>query len=318
MDEIGRIERRLKLHDLRVLVSVVQHGSMVKAAAHLGTSQPAVSRTITDLEHSLGVRLLDRSPQGLIPTPFGHALTKRSISVFDELRQGVKDLKFLTDPSSGEVRIASPVAVAAGFASAVIDRLARQHPRMVCHLLLDDPANDPGGSYRALEERKVDLFIARIVGPLADNLESQLLFDDPLYVVAAADNPWSRRRKVRLDDLMNEPWILPPLDTPLGAHFLEAFRMAGLNLPEAAAVSSIGIARIALVARGHFLTIASGHVFKFFGPNAPIKALPIDLSRTSRPIGIVTLKNRTLAPVVQFFIDCAHELARSLPSNKSV
>jgi DNA-binding transcriptional LysR family regulator len=69
MDEIGRIERRLKLHDLRVLVSVVQHGSMVKAAAHLGTSQPAVSRTITDLEHSLGVRLLDRGPQGIIPTP---------------------------------------------------------------------------------------------------------------------------------------------------------------------------------------------------------------------------------------------------------
>jgi DNA-binding transcriptional LysR family regulator len=100
------------------------------------------------------------------------------------------------------------------------------------------------------------LFIARIVGPLADNMESQLLFDDPLYVVAAADNPWSRRRKVRLDDLMSEPWILPPLDTPLGAHVLEAFGMAGLNLPDAAVVSSIGIARIALVARGHFLTIA--------------------------------------------------------------
>src|SRR5262249_53397773 len=130
-------------------------------------------------------------------------------------------------------------------------------------------------------------------------METQLLFDDPLYVVAAADNPWSRRRKVRLDDLMSEPWILPPLDTPLGAHFLETFRVAGLNLPDATVVSSIGIARIALVARGHFLTIASGHVFKFFGPDMQIRALPIDLSGTSRPIGIVKLKNRTLAPVVQ-------------------
>ena len=74
VDEVDRIERRLKLRDLRVLVSVVQHGSMVKAAEHLGTSQPAVSRTISDLEHSLGLRLFDRSPQGIVPTPYGHAL----------------------------------------------------------------------------------------------------------------------------------------------------------------------------------------------------------------------------------------------------
>src|SRR5215470_14163049 len=158
MDDIGRIQRRLKLHDLRVLVSVVEHGSMVKAATHLGTSQPAVSRTITDLEHSLGVRLLDRGPQGIIPTPYGHALTKRSISVFDELRQSVKDLAFLADPASGEVRIAASTTIAAGFASVVVDRLARRHPRMVCHLVLDDTSNDPHRSYRTLEERKVDLF----------------------------------------------------------------------------------------------------------------------------------------------------------------
>src|SRR5262249_33749472 len=91
-----------------------------------------------------------------------------------------------------------------------------------------------------------------------------------------------------------------------------------LNLPDAAVVFSIGIARIAMVARGHFLTIASGHVFKFFGPDMAIRVLPIDLSGTSRPIGIVTLKNRTLAPVVQVFIDCAHELAKRRPAVKPV
>jgi Bacterial regulatory helix-turn-helix protein, lysR family len=86
MAETERIERRLKLHDLRVLMSVVQHGSMVKAAERLATSQPAISRAIADLEHSFGVRLLDRGPRGIVPTPYGPALIKRSVTVFDELR----------------------------------------------------------------------------------------------------------------------------------------------------------------------------------------------------------------------------------------
>jgi DNA-binding transcriptional LysR family regulator len=84
MDDTERIERRLKLHDLRVLMSVVDQGSMAKAAERLATSQPAVSRTIADLEHSLGVRLLDRGPRGILPTPYGRALIKRSVTVFDD------------------------------------------------------------------------------------------------------------------------------------------------------------------------------------------------------------------------------------------
>src|SRR5262245_65223608 len=89
MDDIDRIERRLKLHDVRVLISVVQAGSMHKAAERLATSQPAVSRAISDLEHALGVRLLDRSPQGIEPTQYGRAIIRHGLAVFDELRQGV-------------------------------------------------------------------------------------------------------------------------------------------------------------------------------------------------------------------------------------
>ena len=152
MDATERIERRLKLHDLRVLMSVVEGGSMGKAAERLATSQPAVSRAIADLEYSLGVRLLDRGPRGIVPTPYGRALIRRSVAAFDELRQGVKDIEFLADPTAGEVRIAAPIATAAGFVAAVIDRLARRHPRVVCHLITGELAM----IYRALEEREVD------------------------------------------------------------------------------------------------------------------------------------------------------------------
>ena len=77
MDPIDRIERRLKLHELRVLMAVVEAGSMNKAAERLATSQPAISRAISDLEHALGVRLLERNPGGILPTQYGEAIIRR-------------------------------------------------------------------------------------------------------------------------------------------------------------------------------------------------------------------------------------------------
>ena len=123
MNEIGRIERRIGLHDLRVLMTVVQAGSMGKAAKLLATSQPAVSRSIGELEHALGVRLVDRSARGIEPTPYGRALLKRGTAVFDELQQSIKDIRSLADPTVGDLTIGASIAIAEGFVCSVISRL---------------------------------------------------------------------------------------------------------------------------------------------------------------------------------------------------
>src|SRR5882672_7875033 len=108
-----RIGRRLKLRDLRILMTVVECGTMGKAAARLAISQPVVSKAVADLEHALGVRLLDRSHGGVTPTPYGRAILHRALAAFDELRQGVKDIEFLNDPTAGEVRAGGTPPMAA-------------------------------------------------------------------------------------------------------------------------------------------------------------------------------------------------------------
>src|SRR5262245_1174373 len=315
MDDTERIARRVTLHDFRILMSVVDGGSMSKAAERLGTSQPAVSRAIGDLEYSLGVRLLDRSSRGVVPTPYGRALIKRGIAIFDELKQGIRDIELLADPTAGEVRIAAPMALATGFVAAAIDRFARQYPRIVCHLVVDRVEQ----TYRTLEERNVDLVIAFINAPIAeDHMEAEMLYLESQYVVAATRNPWSRRRSVRLDDLTQEPWALPPPDSVLGAAHAHIFRTSGLDVLTATVLCTSGVARMCLVAAGRFLTIASETVLKFVGRDMAIKALPIDLPDTERWVGIIALKKRTLTPVAQRFIDCARELARPLATGKAV
>src|SRR3954471_7413761 len=86
---------RLRFRDLQVFVAVVQCGSMGKAAAQFGITQPSVSELMSSLESTVGFRLLDRNSQGVEPTMYGRALLKRAIAAFDELKQGLRDVEYL-------------------------------------------------------------------------------------------------------------------------------------------------------------------------------------------------------------------------------
>jgi DNA-binding transcriptional LysR family regulator len=130
-----RLKRRLKLRDLDTFVAVSQWGSMAKAAARLSTSQPAVSKAISDMEHTLGVRLLDRTARGVEPNLYGRALLKWSGAIFDDLRQGINEIEFLADPTTGELRIGTTEPMVAGILPAILDRLSRQHPRIGFHVV---------------------------------------------------------------------------------------------------------------------------------------------------------------------------------------
>ena len=113
MEWESRLGRRLRVRDLYILSTVVKTGGMAKAARQLAMTQPSVSAAIANLEHMLGVRLLDRSPRGIEPTIYADAMLKRSVAVFDELKQSVKDVAFLADPTAGELRIGCPESIRA-------------------------------------------------------------------------------------------------------------------------------------------------------------------------------------------------------------
>jgi DNA-binding transcriptional LysR family regulator len=308
-----RIGRRMKLQDLHVLMTVMQVGSMGKAAQRLNISQPAISRSIAELEYALGVRLLDRHRQGIEATEYGRALLDCGVAVFDDLRQGVKNIEFLADPAAGEVRIGSTVPLAASFVTAVIDRISRRYPRIVFHVV----ATGAEALHRELSERNVDLLIARKGRPFTDEqFGFEILYDDAYVVLAGAQNPWARRRRIKLAELVNEPWSLPPPESAAGSVAMEAFRASGLDCPRVTVVTLPREMRIRLLATGRFLTIFSASILRFPPKHPEIKVLPVELPIAHVPVGIMTLKNRTLSPTARLFIDTAREVAKPLAKGK--
>jgi DNA-binding transcriptional LysR family regulator len=303
-----RTKRRLKLRDLDILATLIDTGSMGKAAGRLNISQPAVSKAIAELESALGVRLVDRGRRGIMPTPFGLALKKRSVAIFNDLRQSVQDIDFLSDPTTGEIRIGTTDPIAVALVSPCIDRLSRKFQRMYFHVI----AGDTTGLYRELMERNVELVIARMIGALPDDLAAEVLFHDSLAVLTSAKNPLTRRRKLTLAELMSEPWALLPSDSAFGSLIAEAFRASGHEPPRPTVTTLSEYMKNDLLATGRFLTVLPSFMLRVPGRYPPLKALPVTLPNARMPIGIVTLKNRMLTPLAQLFIENIRAIAKPM------
>jgi DNA-binding transcriptional LysR family regulator len=304
-----RIGRRMKLQDLHVLMTVVQAGSMRKAAAILNTTQPTISRSIADLEHAVGASLLERHRTGVEPTEYGRALLDGGTAMFDELHQAVKKIESLADPETGEVRIGCGFHIASSFVTAVADRLSARYPRITFQLLCGETTDQ---MYRDLKERKVDLLIARAWMEEDGTFEFEKLFEDAHYVISGSEHPWARRRKIEVAELPGASWVLPPKDSPPGAIVANAFAACGLDYPRTTLTAVLPEARVGMLATGRFLTVFPTSVLEFPTKRPGLRRLPVALQLATIPIGIVTLKGRTTAPATKLFMEQARTVTAAM------
>jgi DNA-binding transcriptional LysR family regulator len=309
MQWADRIGRRLKPRDLHVFMAVAEQGNMAKAAERLAISRPVVSKTIADLEAVLGVRLLDRTPQGVEPTLYGRALLRRSLSVFDELRQSIKEIEYLADPTVGEVSVGHTETMSAGLVAAAVNRLSRHHPQWVIRLLLA-PART--AHLALLRSRACEVAIGRMAPVTPPDIANEELFFDGLLVAVGHHSKWARRRKIALADLVQEPWIQAPLEVEPGGPTFEAFRNAGLDLPRVSIFSESLNLRYCLLETGDFITMIPESALRL-GPERPfLKILPVDIPPWGQATAISVLRGRTLSPMAEAFIQAVREAAAPL------
>jgi DNA-binding transcriptional LysR family regulator len=297
--EIGR---RIRLRDLHIFLTVSQRGSMAQAAAQLGVSQPAVSGVIAELERTLGVPLFERSTRGVKPTMYARAMMDCSVAAFDELKQGIRTIENLADPTAGELWVGCIESVSTLILPPILQGFMQRYPRAVVHVLR---LSSPMPQFRDLCERNLDLVLGRMEQDPAQDSELAFtpLFDNRLVVAAGADSRWARQRKIELCDLADEPWVLTPPDCWIHKSVTQAFQGRGLKLPQIALLTYSIPLRLSLAASGSYITVFADYIRSLDGYERSIRILPIELPTSPSSLGIITLKNRKLNPVAQRFIE---------------
>jgi DNA-binding transcriptional LysR family regulator len=227
--------------------------------------------------------------------------------------QGIRDIAFLSDPTAGELKIGCPEAIAA-ILTPIVEPFFSKYPRVVMTV---DQVDNRTLQLPALRNRQCDLVLGHfsellLDDPLVDDLSVEILFNDRLVVTAGIHSPWSSRRKVDLAELVNEPWILSAPNSWNYKIMSEAFRARGLDIPRIRLVTFSAHLRAGMVASGQCIATFPASVVRFFASQATLKVLPVDLPVRPWPMAIVTLKNRTLSPVVELFIEHLRDFTRPM------
>jgi len=304
-----RIGRRVKLRDLHIALAVADAGSMTKAAEELAVSYPVVSKTISELEQTLGVKLFDRSISGVEPTHYGRALLKSGVAVFDEMRKGLQHIESIRQPDSGVLRIGSSSVTDGGILPAIIERFAQDFPRAVVHVMHENIAVQ---QYDNLRERQAELMFGRIPSNMIEpDLVAEPLLDDPTMVVAGDQSRWARRRNLTLGDLIKEPWILSQPGSLARSLQDAVFQRSGLEVPSAGVLTVSPHLILRLVETGRWLSLLPGSILRFGGKPMNIKVLPVRVISPPAPVGFVAVKDRTLTPLADRFIECARKVVGS-------
>jgi DNA-binding transcriptional LysR family regulator len=304
-----RIGRRVKLRDLHIVLAVAEAGSMTRAAEELAVSYPVVSKTISELEHTLGVKLFDRSISGVEPTHYGRALLKSGVAVFDEMRKGLQQIEFIKQPDAGDLRIGSSIVMDAGLLPAIIVGFSKDFPRAVLHVMHEDIATQ---QYDNLRNRNVELVLGRLPTTMSESdLVAETLFNEPNVVAAGADSDWAKRRNLTLADLTEEPWVLAQPGSLARSLQDEVFRNSGLEPPSATVLTVSLHLYLRMIETGCWLGLVPGSVMRFGGKQMRIKVLAVKTLSPPAPVGFVTVKGRTLTPLAERFIDCTRKVANS-------
>jgi DNA-binding transcriptional LysR family regulator len=304
-----RVGRRVKLRDLHIALAVADAGSMTRAAEELAVSYPVVSKTISDLEHTLGVKLFDRSISGVEPTHYGRALLKSGVAVFDEMRKGLQQIEFIRQPDAGDLHIGSSIVTDAGLLPAIMERFALDFPRAAVHVM---PENIAVQQYDNLRDRKVELVFGRLPTTMTEpDLVAETLFDEPNVVVAGSASRWAKKRNFNLADLIGEPWVLAQPGSLARSLHDAVFRNSGLKPPSATVLTVSLHLYMRLIETGRWLGLVPASVMRFGGKDMKLKVLPVKVPTPPSPVGFIIVKDRTLTPLAERFIECTRKVAGS-------
>lgn len=306
--------RRLRLRHLELLVALAEDRTMRAAAGRLHLSQPAISKMLLEAEAAFGAALFERSRRGVLPTAAGAAAVHRARVVLGELRHARREVEVLQHGASAVLRVGT-FSVTAAVPAAVV-QLRHRLPGTAVQLHEGRVAE----LIRRLLEGDLDCVFGAVTTELLSNdllrgLQSELLLDDQLCVLAAeADTRWGRRR-LRWADLRAEPWVAPPRDTLVRQAFMRAFLNEGLDPPEPVieTLSSVTIGALLRLDSSLLCAVRNEHARDEIA-RGRVRRLRVTPEMPLPPLGLFTRRDDVgPTPVVREFARALQKVGHAVP-----
>jgi LysR family pca operon transcriptional activator len=293
------LDQRLRLPLLRAVDAVAAHGSLLKASVALGISQPALTKSLHELEDLLQLRLFDRHPRGMRPTAAGVVFVRSARRLLAELRRLDEELDELSGPGGTVALGALPVA-AAGVLPGALARLKATCPDVKVRLRQGRTEE----LLPLLASGELDLIVGRLYEPaVPDGFAREPLWAEPISILARAEHPIFAHATVSIDELRRYDLVLPTVTQRVGQEIEHLLSLLGLVPTSSLRSSSYGFIREMLLATDLISVmprlLMAGDLLR-----GTLRVVPLPIPAPDRPAGLILPRDRVLPQAGRVFVEC--------------
>ncbi|VCU68447.1 HTH-type transcriptional regulator GbpR [Pigmentiphaga humi] len=301
---VRQIRSRLRLRHLDLLEALYAAGSVHKAAAQLGMTQPAASKLLVELEEAFGVPLFIRSRRGIAPTPYGTALVQKAGVLLADLEGAREEIAAITRGAKGRVRAGVLQVAQSVLVPRALARMHEENPGVT--VMLHEGTSDL--LLAGLARGELDCVIGRLMqGSAQTAFRTEVLYEEPIYIVARVGHPLARSTRITAATLARQAWILPPPDAPLRQRIDAYFAEQGLALDVPLAESVSLLANEILLRSTDVLCAMPRGVAQHYARLGVLTILAFQPPWILPPVGVVIRADVAPAPALERFLQAVRQ-----------
>ncbi|MEY4122152.1 MAG: hypothetical protein RLZZ457_990 [Pseudomonadota bacterium] len=315
MNSIDRVLRsNLKLKHLQLLVALDQLRHVGKTAEFLAITQPAVSKTLAEIERMFELTLFTRSTRGTEPTPQGESVVRFARTVLSEFERTKEDIASASTGASGRTHVGAMVVAMPTLLSPAIERLKKKSPHM--RVMVEE--GDLTRLLPRLRRGELDVLVGRLEpGYAAPDLETQALYQEPMCLVAHPQHPMAQHPKITWAQLAQQAWVVPPPWASSRIKLEQLFHKHGLNPPSDLIESASFLAILCAIQEHQAVGFVARSVGLHFQKEQLLKVLPVTLAMDLPPVGIITLRGQKTSLTTQTLMACLRSVAKNKKAPRS-
>ncbi len=303
----------MELRDIEYFAVVAEHRHLGRASVALGLSPTALSKSLRRLEKAVQAKLVARTAKGVELTAEGNALLARVSGLRLSLDDVAREVADLAQGRAGHLRIgASPSPPVENLLVAAYEVLVKTKQKITAAIRIEQTHS----TLPALRSGELDLVLSALPVQPDEDLVQEPLVDDDLTVIASANHPLARQKKVTIADLAPQRWALTPPNSVTRRRFNQLFEAQGISPPKPTLEISSAAFTLRMVAASDLLCFVSRWWLDRCETSPGLVEIPVKEMKWRRRTGVSYRKGGYLSPTARRFIEILKATAKEIAAEK--